>query len=170
MLYRRLRLVRAGRVRSERVRGQPSWCSTSRTSSRACRRSGAREQPSTVRARRDGDCPGRSATRPASAGCRRRRCGPGRGSPRLPALGCQVVLEQYERGPVPVGELGPDLPGRLGDRARRAGLGDHGQVAGLTAHCQPHPELSNALPGRAGWVPPERFVGDQLTQRRQAIG
>jgi hypothetical protein len=56
----------------------------SRTSSRARRRSGAREPPSTIPARRDGDYPAWSATRPASAGCRRRRCGPGRGSPRLP--------------------------------------------------------------------------------------
>ena len=80
------------------------------------------------------------------------------------------MLEQHERGPVPAGELGPDLPGRFGDRGRRAGLGDNGQVAGLATGRQPHPEVSNALPvGGADRVPPERFVGDELTERRQAI-
>ena len=68
------------------------------------------------------------------------------------------------------GELGPDMPGRLDDRGRRAGLGDHGQVAGLRTRRQPHPEVSNTLPVRgAGRVPPKRFVGDQLAERRQAI-
>jgi hypothetical protein len=87
----------------------------------------------------------------------------------VPGLGCRMVLGQHERGAVPAGELGPDLPGRLGDRGRWAGLGDHGQVAGLTTGRQPHPEVSNTLPGRADRVLPERFVGDQLTERRQAI-
>jgi hypothetical protein len=88
----------------------------------------------------------------------------------LPGLGRRVMLEQHERGAVPAGELGPDLPGRLGDRGRRAGLGDDGQVAGLRTGRQPDPEVSNTLPAcGAGRVAPERFVGDQLTERRQAI-
>ena len=144
---------------------------TSRTSSRACRRSGARALPSTIRAPRDEDSLPRSATRLANAGCRRRRQAPGRGSPCPPGFGRRVMLEQHERGPVPVGELGPDPPGRLGDRGgRRAGLGDHGQVAGLRTGRQPHPEVSNTLPiGDAGRVAPEWFVGDQLAERRQAL-
>jgi hypothetical protein len=56
-----------------------------------------------------------------------------------------LMLEQHERGAVPADELGPDLPSRLGDRRRRAGLGDHSQVAGLRNSHQPHPEVSNAL-------------------------
>ena len=81
------------------------------------------------------------------------------------------MLEQHERGPVPAGKLGPDLPGRLGDQGgRRAGLGDHGQVARLRTGRQPHPEVSNTLPiGGAGRVAPERFVGDQLAEQRQAL-
>lgn len=61
----------------------------------------------------------------------------------LPGLGCRVMLEEHEEGPVPASELGPDLPGRLGDRGRRAGLGDHGQVARLRTSRPPHPEVSN---------------------------
>jgi hypothetical protein len=88
----------------------------------------------------------------------------------LPGPGRRVMVEQHERRPVPAGELGPDLRGRLRHPgSRRAGLGDRGQVAGLRADRQPHPEVSNALPGRAGRVAPERFVGDQLPERRQAL-
>jgi len=85
-------------------------------------------------------------------------------------LGCQVMLEQHERGPVPAGEHGPDRPRRLGDRGRRVGIGDDGQVAGLRTGRQPDPEAGNTLPGRAGRVAAIRFVGNQLTERRQAIG
>ena len=84
-------------------------------------------------------------------------------------LGRRVMLEQHERGAVPAGEFCPDLPGRLGDRGRRAGMGDHGQVARLRTRRQPHPEVSDTLPGRADRVAPKWFVGDQLTERRQAI-
>ena len=87
----------------------------------------------------------------------------------LPGLGCQVMLEQHERGPVLARELGPDVPGGLGDLGCGAGLGDRGQVAGLRTCGQPHTEMSDALPGRAGPIPPERLVGDQLAERRQAV-
>jgi hypothetical protein len=83
--------------------------------------------------------------------------------------GRRMMLEQYQRGPVPAGELGPDGPGRLGDRGRGCGLGDHGQVAGLGTGRPPHPEVSNAVRGRAGSVVPERLVGDLLADRRQAV-
>jgi hypothetical protein len=43
-------------------------------------------------------------------------------------------------------------------------------VAGLRTSRQPHSQVSSTLPGRAGPVPPEGFVGDQLTERWQAIG
>ena len=42
-------------------------------------------------------------------------------------------------------------------------------TAGLTTGRQPHPEMSNTLPSRADRVPPKRFVGDQVTERRQGI-
>jgi hypothetical protein len=76
---------------------------------------------------------------------------------------------QHERGPVPAGELGPDLPGRFGDRGCRAGLGDRGQVAGFRIGRQPHPQVCGTFPGRAGPVAPERVVGDQRPERRQVI-
>ena len=38
------------------------------------------------------------------------------------------VLEQHEGRPVPAGEPGPDLAGRLGDQGSAGRLGDDGQV------------------------------------------
>lgn len=77
----------------------------------------------------------------------------------FPILGRWVVLEQHERWPVPAAELGPDLPGGLSDLGRGAGLGNHGQVAGLRSDGQPDAQASGTLPGRAGPVAPERVVG-----------
>lgn len=42
--------------------------------------------------------------------------------PALPALGRRVVLQQYERWPVPAGELGPDMPGGLSDGGCETGF------------------------------------------------
>jgi hypothetical protein len=85
-------------------------------------------------------------------------------------LQCQVMLEQDERGPLPAGQLGPDVPGALRGLVRGACLGDHGQVAGFRTGRQPHPEVSDALRRAAGPVAPERLVGDQFPDRRQAVG
>jgi hypothetical protein len=87
----------------------------------------------------------------------------------VPGLGCRVMFEQHERGPYPRASPAQICPADSGDRGRRAGLGDHGQPAGLTTGRQPHPEVSNALPvGEADRVPPERLVGDELTERSRA--
>ena len=160
---------RAGRVRSGGRWFSLPGARTSRTSSRACRRSGPVNRHPQFEPGMTGILlGGRPHAQPvrAAVGADADQV---EGLPAFPGLGRRVMLEQHERGPVPAGELGPDLPGRLGDRGRRAGLGDHGQVAGLTTGRQPHPEVSNTLPGGADRVPPERFVGDQLTERRQAI-
>ena len=82
--------------------------------------------------------------------------------PAFPGLRCRVVLEQDKRGPVRAGESGPDVLRGLGDPGGGAGLGDHGQVAGLRIRGEPPAEVGNARPGRAGWIPPERLVGDQI--------
>lgn len=72
------------------------------------------------------------------------------GLPALTGLGREIVLEQYDGGPVPAGEPGPDPPGGLTDRGCEAGLGDDGQVAGLSAGGQPHTQVRNALRGPGG--------------------
>jgi hypothetical protein len=83
--------------------------------------------------------------------------------------GCGGVLEEDERGPVPVGELGSDLPGGLGGGGGRAGFGDDGQVAGLRRCGQLHPQVGNTLGGHRGsGVVPEQIISDQLAERRQA--
>jgi cbb3-type cytochrome oxidase subunit 3 len=81
----------------------------------------------------------------------------------------EAMLEQHERPPVPAGERVPDMPYRLSDLRRGAGLGERGQVAGLRTRSQPDTQMSNALPGQADRVPPERLVGDHLPERRQVI-
>jgi hypothetical protein len=138
--------------------------------SQACQRSGAREPPSTIRAGVTGILRlGRPHAQPVRAAVGA-DADQAEGLRAFSGLWYRVMLEQHERGPVLAGELGPDLPGRVDDRGRRASLGDRGQVAGLTTGRQPHPQMSNTLPGRAGRVPPKRFVVDQRTERRQVIG
>jgi hypothetical protein len=66
--------------------------------------------------------------------------------PAFPGLRCREVLEQDKRGPVPAGESGPDVLRRLGDPGGGAGLGDHGQVAGLRMRSEPPAEVGNARP------------------------
>jgi hypothetical protein len=141
---------------------------TGRTSWPAGRQSGAHRWPSTVPALHHGVLGrGRPDTQPVRAAVSadsdqveslRAMCG----------LRCQVMLEQDERGPVPAGQLGPDVPGGLRGLVRGACLGDHGQVAGFRTGRQPHPEASDARRGRAGPVAPQRLVGDQLPDRQQA--
>ena len=81
------------------------------------------------------------------------------------------MLEEDERGPAPAGELGPDLPGGLGDGRGRAGFGDDGQVARLRPCGQPHAQMGNSLTGHRGrGITPERVVSDQLAERRQVSG
>jgi hypothetical protein len=68
----------------------------------------------------------------------------------------RVMLKQYDRGPVPAGERGPDMRGGLSDRGRGGGLGHDGQVGGLRTPGLPHAEVSNALPSRGAlWVAPD---------------
>jgi len=89
----------------------------------------------------------------------------------VPGPGSGEVLEEDERGPAPAGELGPDLPGGLGDGRGRPGFGDDGQVARLRPCGQPHAQMGNTLAGHRGrGIAPERVVGDQLAERRQVSG
>ncbi len=75
------------------------------------------------------------------------------------------MLKEHKERPVPAGDLGPAVPGGLGDRGRGAGFGDYGQVAGLS-----YTQVSYTLPGDdAQRVAPERVVGGQLAERRQAV-
>ena len=90
--------------------------------------------------------------------------------PAFPGLRCREVLEQDKRGPVPAGESGPDVLRRLGDPGGGAGLGDHGQVAGLRIRGEPPAEVGNARPGGAGRIGPERLVGDQIPEWRRLSG
>jgi hypothetical protein len=83
-------------------------------------------------------------------------------------LRCRVMLKEHDGGSVPAGELGLDMRGEFSDRGRGAGLGNDGQVAGLSSRGQPYAQVSNTLPGRGGAqrVAPERLVGDQLPDRQ----
>jgi hypothetical protein len=61
------------------------------------------------------------------------------------------------------------MPSAFRDRGCGAGLGDDGQVAGLRTGGQPHAQMSDTLPGRCTQrVAPERLVGDQIPDLRQA--
>jgi hypothetical protein len=89
----------------------------------------------------------------------------------LLVLGCKVVLEQHQGWPVPAGEPGPDLAGRLGDQGSAAGLGDDGQVPRRLGRGGPDPKVRDALPACAArWVTPEWLIGDQLSEGRQVAG
>jgi hypothetical protein len=54
------------------------------------------------------------------------------------------MLDQNQGRPVPSGELGPYVPGGLGDGGRSTGFGDHRQVAGLRTSGQRYPQVSSA--------------------------
>ena len=155
---------------SGRNRATVSRPRTSRTRSRACQRSGARERPSTTPARHDGDCPPGSATRGTSAGSRQRRCGPGPGSPFPPEPGRGVVLEQHEGGPVPARQAGPDPPGRFSDRDDATSLGDNSQVTRRSGRSGPDTQMPDPFPRQAPRrVPPERVINEQPAKRRKVI-
>jgi hypothetical protein len=58
------------------------------------------------------------------------------------------VLEPHEVRPVPAGEPGPDLAGRLGDQGSATRLGDDGQMPGRIGRSGPDPKVRDAFPAR----------------------
>ncbi len=63
----------------------------------------------------------------------------------------KVLLEQHERGSVPAGQHGPDMPGGLGNHAGNAAQGFGRSMAGRGSHCSR--ERARAIPAahaRAG--------------------
>jgi hypothetical protein len=78
-------------------------------------------------------------------------------SPPSPVSGAGWCSGRTSEGPYVRARAVPDVLRSLGDLGGGAGLGDHGQVAGLRIRGEPPAEVGNARPGGAGRIAPERL-------------